>query len=255
MPIIPNTTATAKTHPFTFVCDKFDCYWRTGHRTEQDALDMLAQHDRDGCQLPKRNYMLDTVDEKGQPYTALHYGKSIAEKLWDELDRALDQLKVATAECAQANANGPASTPEPAAISTLKGQCQGLAFAIQQMCYPYYPEVKDVTRQAVLRWNMRQGKMEFQRTPGYNYNPPPQGSKAYEQEVTRRKQQASGGAPSGNAGTTAKSGARAAGPSKIEKSFTEEQRAGIRTARDSGLLSIEQLATNFKVSVDFIKSL
>lgn len=97
-------------------------------------------------------------------HTPPTHGKSIVEQLWDRLDEMIDQIK-------------SLDTMRDPEMPVYQGAAKGLAFAIQLMCQPYYAEEKDVARQALRRWRMRQGDIEWEPTPGYKYNPPPAGTK------------------------------------------------------------------------------
>lgn len=97
-------------------------------------------------------------------YTPPTHGKSIAEQLWDRMDEVMDFIY-------------SMDTMRDPELDVYKGEGRGLAFALKLMCQPYFPDEKAVTREAVRRYKMRQGDIEWEPTPGYNYNPPPAGTK------------------------------------------------------------------------------
>lgn len=200
----------------------------------------------------KTNYFLNETDERGQRYTAIHMGKNLAEQLWDFLDAGLDEL---TATKIRAVDSSETMHKRDEDVAELKGLCRAFSTALSTMLQHYYPTPLDVTKEAVKRSKMRLEKIEWQPTPGYNYNPPPIGTKAYESA----RKLASGDGPSqkkttsGRASQITSTGASAAKPSR--KSFSEAEVVGIRNARDSGLLTISALAETFKISEEEIRAL
>lgn len=184
------------------------------------------------------SYLLDETDERGQRYTALHMGKSIAEKLWDDLDEAFAELRQAR------------ETNDEGMQRFAGGKCKGLAISLQHMLAHYYPHVDDVTRECLKRYKIAQGTAEFEPTPGYKFNPPPPGSKAHKTANKRM----TGDAPK-NAGIAGKNQARQLAGLPKEKSFSASEVEGIRNALESNLFTVEQLAETFKTTPAQIRSL
>lgn len=229
MTITANESITKQTHPVVYACSMQSCFYRTAHKTDAEAAADQQRHDSSGdCPATGgMTYLLEEVDERGQRYSAVHMGKSIAEQLWDELDNNLDYLMLGDAE-----------------QEYWKVRCGGIAFGIQLMLSHYYPEVDDVTREAVKRHSIRQGKREFEPTPGYKYNPPPVGSPAYTKSLkkmgtdTPKK-------PKGNAEQLA----------KPTVSLDDETDAKIRNALKTGLFEDKDLAETFSVTEEYIRNL
>ena len=101
-----------------------------------------------------------------QPYTPPTHGKSLAEMQWDRLDYLIDQIKGTQPE-------GDDIIPLAAAIA----RANELSSVIMLMCLPYYKTAIEVLRESEKRWKIRNGKRDFEPTPGYRYNPPPAGTK------------------------------------------------------------------------------
>jgi hypothetical protein len=211
---------------------------------------METEHARKGCLKLNANYLLDSVDERGQRYTALHMGKSLGEQLWDCLDAAFDELSAVNDYLKVDGVSGERLAHLLSEQTELKGACRAFAITLQLAQSNYYADVKSVTREAMKRRAIRLGQREFEPTPGYQYNPPPVGSKAYAEAQKRM----SGDGPK-KARSTADKRKASTGPAKAEKSFTQEQINGIINARDTKMFTVEQLAQTFKVSPDYIRSL
>jgi hypothetical protein len=233
MTVKANNTATCVKFPVSAYCNHWDCIFQgIAARNPADALRILEDHQPNCPQRPKVSYMTDVLDENGQPYTLPNHGKSIAEKLWDTLDKMLASLQ---------NKNGKHYQD-----IELKGKCQGLAYAIHQMQTDYYPTPDDVTRQAVKRGQIARGEIPYEQTPGYKYNPLPPDHKAY---AAYQK-------------TMTESGPRAAKASTPKtkqtasfKSLTPEEEHSIRAALDSGFIKADALAKSFKISVAQVEAI
>lgn len=90
-----------------------------------------------------------------------HAGKSILDILWEELDNVYDQLvtedkpdKWTPHKASSATKVG--DPDEWQAYGELRGQAQGLAYAIAVMQNPYEVDVPGVKRQARERWEAAQ---------------------------------------------------------------------------------------------------
>lgn len=93
-------------------------------------------------------------------------GKSLLEKLWDELDTVMDCLKsgeYGPPGMPAHNIGGDVDLEDVSNLTEscikwgeLRGQAQGVAFAIATIENPYYPSVPNVKARAVDRWEARQ---------------------------------------------------------------------------------------------------
>lgn len=123
--------------------------------TEQAAQHALATH------------------ECPTPFTGWGYKfMGIAEMLWVELDRVTDQIIEWKDVDPSMNA----------AVAKSQGRATGLAFALVKICHPYYDDEKAVSKEALARWKMRNGQMDYRHTPGFKYDPPIPGTPRYKTE-------------------------------------------------------------------------
>jgi len=109
------------------------------------------------------------VDERGQQYTPPNHGKTVIEKAWDELDSYLDSLVKAKARSKEPDF----SDDEVRQLHETIGWCRALAWSIHTWVPHWYRTPDEVTRQAMKRRKMRFGEIEWEPTPGYQYNPIP----------------------------------------------------------------------------------
>lgn len=233
-PIEPNVTMTRGTHPFSIVCPRFDCYYRTAHASMLMAEIAWTEHVAGQCPMEgKASYLMEERDEKGQRYTMLHVSKSMLEKLWDELDASFDKF---------------VSDQAAADAEQTKGRMRGLAFAIQLMCTHYFESVDDVVREEMKRRSIRTGAIEFEPTPGYQFNPPPVGTKEYEKAVKKSGTDIATKAP------RKATAPRQQAPTKMV-SLAPEVDEKIRKALATGLFSDEDIAGSFSVTPAYISAL
>ena len=198
------TTTDALKHPYIFSCDTLLCDHTTAHKSQEDAEQMQDTHK---CpRLTKRSWILTETDEKGQPYTKITYGKSLAESLWDDLDRTVEDIR-----------KGSDSEHN-------KGLALGLAIAVQKMCKPYYADTNAVLKQAMRRYRMKIGEIDWEPTMGYSYNPPPPGS------VIREREEAKQPRP----------------PAKPD--ISDEDKATMKSALESGIIQIAELAKMYNLT-------
>lgn len=219
---IPNQIASTKL-PFRFVCPEWDCYWACSFMSQEELEYWTIHHP---CSVNGRNYMTDVTDENGQPYTKPWHGPTVAEKVWDRLDIVIELIM-----SNQDNSD------------TMKGQGQALAFVLHTMYDFHYPDIKDVTREAVRRYKQKQGLVEFAPTPGYKYNPIPPGTPLYAAVMKEMS-------------TPAPRPRRAASTTKTTTTATlsEEHKTAIR----KGLamqFEPQQLALAYGVTVEVVESL
>lgn len=167
---------------------------------------------------------MEEKDEKGQHYTKPHVGKSIAEKIWDELDQRLEELMTTSPQNQMLRA-------------TLQGHCRSLTFSLYLMCQPYYESHDAVTAEAVKRRAIRNGELEWEPTPGYKYNPPPPGTVSL---AMARKQ-------------TTTPTQKAARPKRtVEPHLDEETISGIKHAVNMGF-ALDDLAKMYKTTPEHIE--
>lgn len=230
-----NRSATKITHPWSFRCERPGCFWITAHKTEQNAIDQQAKHEKETCPLTGGDtYLMAETDEKGQQYTQPHLNKSILEDLWDELDKTYDTLS---------REHGP--IPQ----ENLKGRARGIAFAIKLMSKPYFETIEDVVKEAVKRKHIRDGAKPWEPTPGYKFNPPPPGT------ITRSAPMVE--APKERMGTSRGTNPNTGRPSRRgyekKKDLPAEAIAGIKQAVESGMFTEESVASIFKVTPEQVK--
>lgn len=134
-----------KVQHYTFMCDAHKECWAIGYgSTEAYAREMVKGH---SCPAPMRR---DTMPS----------GKTIIQKLWEELDDTIDQIK-----------GYDENTDEPAWYAETRGYACGLAEALAYMSIPYYRTRIDILKQAERRYKMRTGQISWEPTPGYNFLP------------------------------------------------------------------------------------
>lgn len=193
--------------PFVFDCDVTGCAWITAHKTRESAEDAETNHP-----CPKdigRSYVLSETDEKGQPYTALHYGKSLNEQLWDRLDSIIADIRSGSDN------------------DYNKGSASALAWAVSKMGGPYYPDTELVLKQAMRRWRMKQGEIDWEPTAGYHHNPPPPGTKAFESETARQPRPPQ---------------------TRKEPIVSETDKTAIKNGLESGFFTVPDLAKAYKIT-------
>jgi hypothetical protein len=197
--------------PWIADCPVKFCYFIVSSRTYRDAERDLIWHLERTCPMgTKTNEFIEgEVDEKGQPYTRLTIGKSITEKLWDELDEVMDTIKT-----------------QPLEAEMQRWYARGLTFALQLMLSLYYPDSQAIAREAAKRWRIKNNQQEFSPTPGYKYNPPPPGSNAYSKGI----QQEDTPLVETNKGRTKTRNTRA----KAKKELTDQEVMSIRTMFQNG---------------------
>lgn len=118
-----------------------ECQFQEVFYTEAAAQHALATHKHPLIYDPPRRYGY----------------LSLTEKIWLELDRVVDLIM------ARSNAH---------VMAELKGRAQGIAFTLVITCAPYYADEQAISRQALARWEERNGKKDWEPTPGFKYDPP-----------------------------------------------------------------------------------
>lgn len=209
-----NFGAYAQKYPWIVQCEEFNCFWTTAHTTEEKAKKVEKGHP---CPLkgPTRYNMK---------------GKSIIEKLWDELDNEFDEIytKKFAGEDSKWN----------------EGRCRGIAWCIVEMAGPYFTEADQVMRQGVKRYKIRKGEMEYEPTPTYDYQPPPP-SDVHPKPRTE---------PSKLGTQLTLSGMSAAEQRAVDR-LDEKTKAAIKRAVQQNMLPVEKLATAYKISSKAVRIL
>lgn len=159
-------------------------------------------------------------------------GKTVIQKLWDELDGLIDQVKVSK------------SRPFDADLDALMGASRGIALALALLSTPWFRSTEDILRQANKRWRMHQKEIPWEMTPGYNYYPAaPLAFATAPEPVVKKRQPVS---------KVAKKAAPLTPPSR---EFSVDERAVIRSAVHNGLMSIAVLAKTYGVTEERIATI
>jgi hypothetical protein len=119
--------------------------------------------------------MTGVLDERGQEYTPPNRGKTVAEQAFDMLDTKIDELLDLVAKDRDPGLPGNGQR----LIGEATGWCQALCWTIHTWTPHYYKTPDDVKLQAGKRRAMRVGEIEWEPTPGYQYNPMPVSHKEY----------------------------------------------------------------------------
>lgn len=154
-------------------------------------------------------------------------GKTVVQKLWDELDSLMDQIK---------QEEGPGAL-------ALQNQARGIALALALLSVPWFRSKDDILRQANKRWRMRQSEIPWEATPGYNCYPA--APLAYVQASEPKVQ------PAKRAPLKVVKAAKV--PSA--RDFTVEERAFIRDSVHGETVAVETLAVMYGVSEERIRSI
>lgn len=174
-----------------------------------------------------------------EPFTGWGYKfMGIAELLWVELDRVVDEIK------------GTREAFSDEQLHKLQGRAQGVAYALVLVCKPYYEDEKAISQEAAARWKMRNGQMDYRHTPGFKYDPPIPGTPRYKQEyigttdgvtpATYTQEHNKATQP------VATSGRRRRAAVKTEKVLTEVEKGAIRKV--GGTFPVKDLAGMYDVS-------
>lgn len=196
--------------PWRVVCDADDCQYSGVHYTEEQAAWAIKTHP---CP-----YLPQAADRQ------VKY-MSIAERLWVELDRVVDEIMEA---------------PNSPNAESLKGRATGLACALVHMCQPYYPDERSISAEASKRWKIRNKRMDWEPTPGFKYDPPipgmaPRGTATYN-----------------NTSAAPKVDAVAAGVKKLKAGAAEQIRHALSTTPP--MFSKEDLARVYGTTVSVIEA-
>jgi hypothetical protein len=177
----------------------------------------------------KTNELIEgEVDDNGRPYTRPGLQKSIGEQLWDRLDLLMDDFKESGDQTAQL---------------VLKAQMREIGFALHLMMRPHYEDVTAIAKEAAKRWRIRQGIQPFEETPGYQFNPPPPGTKAYERGVMQE-----------DAPQVEKASTRRTRKPK-GTTLSEQDKQAVKMAARSGSFEIELIAKTYSITVAEVERL
>lgn len=204
-----------------------DVYESFTYRCEQDPECMALAYSKnpdsakraiDGhiCPAPPRRDMVPS-------------GKTVIQKLWDELDEGVDEIK---------------KYPESSNIEGMTGHARGIALALALLSTPWFRSTEDILRQANKRWRMRQGEIPWEQTPGYNFYPaaPLAFATAPEPAVKKRP-------------PVAKVAKKLAPIAPTAREFSVDERTMIRNAVHNGLMSIAVLAKTYGVTEERIATI
>lgn len=160
MPVVSNESVTKEKLPFVAKCDKYRCYYRTAHKTPEEAQNILDTHKCPYSVQPA--HIMNHFDERGRPYTVLHHAPTVGEQLWPVLDAAVKDLMVHGAD------------------DYRKGYARACADTLYKFVGIHYEDTDAIVREAVRRYRFETDpSIPFQATPGMDWNPPPKGSEAY----------------------------------------------------------------------------
>jgi hypothetical protein len=214
---------------YTSRCGSKEC-WFVGHAaTSVDAQRLLDEH---ACPTaPARN--------------ELPSGYSTVEKLWDEAD----DVMAAILEHRAYNAGDRALDG-----LSLQGYMRGLCFALSMMTHPYFRTITEVGRELQKRYKIRRREIPFEATPSYRYNPtPPPTPPPGKREVFH------GTTIEGKAKTATRGTTRATTKKALDKidmrGLSIQQTEQLQRAYVLGMFTVEELATNYGVSVETVRFL
>lgn len=199
---------------FTYRCDQdSECFALAYSKNPDEAKRAIDRHI---CPAPPRRDMVPT-------------GKTVIQKLWDELDELTDSVNK--------------FEDEPETRET-QGMAVGVALALALLSVPWFRSKEDILLQANKRWRMRQQEIPWEMTPGYNYYPAAPLAFAQSEPASVKKRQ-----PVSKAVKTTKA---AIIPTR---EFSIDERTMIRGAVHGGTISVADLAKMYDVSEERIASI
>ncbi|AXH68128.1 hypothetical protein SEA_TEATEALATTE_71 [Gordonia phage Teatealatte] len=136
---------------YIFECSQPGCQWLTYHRSEEAAVNEKTRHDQQTC-----------------PYevpASRQGGKNLTARMWDEMDR----LYLKFYELKKSGKR------DDAEFHYLKGQLNGMAFAILELSKPHFLDIREVAEWAEKRrtWNDPEHAEYRQPTPAVDRVPLP----------------------------------------------------------------------------------
>ena len=207
--------------PWLVECEKDNCHFRCSAKTQEFGEQQLASHK---CPMSK---------------PARFGGKSLIEKMWDELDDTVGLIQD----------EGPSSDVK----AGLKKYAEGIAFCIAVMAEPYFTSVKGVSVEALRRWKMRTGQMEFAPTPGYEWYPSlvvENAREPYSPAYQRAVEAAAGARARAEASSGVSTRTRATARGRV---WTDKEKSAIQAGLRGGFTE-KELATMYSCTVAEIKS-
>ena len=209
MPVIERTefaSKNAERWPFRVICDKAGCFHMVSCRTKEEA---------------DRDYLEHVCPRKGPTV----HRKSTYEKIWDELDLTMTEIK---------------TTGDSPAKEKAKSYALGLAFALAEFKHITLDTVDAIRREANARYKMRTGEMEFRPTQGYvfdvkqaNFSP---------EAIERAKKEA------------AETVERSADTTRPKSVLTDKQKIAVQAGLAGGM-NPQDLATLYKVPLEAVRAL
>lgn len=213
---------------YTSRCGDKNCWFVGNAATSAEVQAMLDTHE---CPTPPARNELPS-------------GYSTVEKLWDEADDVMFAIMQQTGyNAGDRYLDGPA----------LQGYLRGLCFSLSMMTHPYFRTIAEVGRELQKRYRIRIKDMPHEPTPSYRYNPmpvtPPPGEKAAFHGKTVEHKPA----------TKATTASRAAAKKKLSainmSSLSTTDAENIVKMHTMGMFTEEELAQNYKVTVETIRFL
>lgn len=153
------------------------------------------------------------------------------EKLWREVDDVTDAL-MGKAEYRGMSAEG------------LKAYAQGLAFCIVMKDVTYFPDVQSVSREAVVRWKMRNDKAPYRKTPTT--------------QNTNGSWMAHGGWNADEHGSVSLPKPRSTetpAMTAAKNRLDAKAMKGIKVAIDSGMFAMDEIAETYKIPIELVKQI
>lgn len=179
-------------------------------------------------------------DYRGQVH---HNGMSITESLWVELDAKIDMIRAQGADA-----------PE-----LLKGRASGLAWALAAVSKPHYPTEQEVLKEAMRRWKMRHGEMDWEPTVGYKFWAPPPGQPMHGND-SRQAPVTFANANLRETRQQTVAPKRAAKPAarqvvKVGRNMSLAEQDMLRTAVNVNKFTVEQCMAMFKLSQEDVEAI
>lgn len=223
-PLPPRGITTSRTNhragvlvQYTYLCEVAGCF---AIAFSQDS-ELHARQQVEGHECPQRDGSRGLIPS----------GKTLVQKMWDEADDALDNLKQGFSYKGMTG-------------ETLKGYIRGIAEVLTFCTVPCYKVTDDVLRELNRRYKMRQGEISFAPTPSYNYQPhlDVARSKAMDNEVqvkAKPKVVKPGRAPISKVA-----------PQKDEVELSVAQREVIRESYHQGLFTAEKIGELYGIPAE-----
>lgn len=203
-----------------------DIYEMFTYRCEQNSGCYALEYSKnaDAAKRAIEGHICPATPEVGK----VPNGKTVVQKLWDELDSLISWIK---------------ENDEEPETRTFMGQAQGIALALALLSVPWFRSKDDILRQANKRWRMQQNEIPWEATPGYNCYPA--APLAYVQAPEPKVQPVKRATPKAVKATKVPSA----------RDFTVDERAFIRDSVHGETVAVETLALMYGVSEERIRSI